>query len=258
MNNSKTQLIAFQSIARREFTRIFRIWTQTLLPPAITQSLYFAIFGTLIGSQVKDINGVSYVAFLVPGLVMMTIISNSYSNVVSSFFGAKFQGSLEELLVSPVSKLTIILGYCAGGITRGLMTGLVVFLISLFFVQPKVENIFIVLLFAFLTALIFSLMGMLNGIFAKKFDHVSIVPTFILTPLIYLGGVFYSIKDLPEVFQNISRLNPILYMINGFRYGFYHISDVSVAASLSILTAFTLALFTANYYILIKGIGIKD
>jgi ABC-2 type transport system permease protein len=257
MNTS--QLVAFQTILSKEITRFLRIWSQTILPSVITTSLYFLIFGNFVGRQVAPINGVSYIAFLVPGLVMLAVITNSFSNVVSSFFGSKFQRNIEELMVSPVSNTTIISGYVIGGALRGIIVGACVLVVSLFF-NPKIQvyNIFILLAFISLTSIVFALGGLTNGIFAKKFDDVSIFPTFVLTPLTYLGGVFYSIKDLPPVWQNISKLNPIIYMVDGFRYGFYGFSDINVWLSFSILITFTVGLFSLNLYILNKGIGLKS
>ena len=235
-----------------------RIWSQTLLPPVITQSLYFVIFGGFIGSQIPPINGVSYMAFIVPGLIMMAVINSSFQNVVSSFFGSKFQRNIEELMVSPVPNSVIIAGYVIGGVIRGILVGIIVFLISLLFVQPPIYNLALVLLFVILTAIVFALGGMLNAIFAKKFDDISIFPTFILTPLTYFGGVFYSIHRLPEFWQGLSRLNPILYMVDGFRYGFFGFADINVGLSVGILVGLSVILSAACYYFLEKGIGLKS
>lgn len=254
----KEKWVAFYTILRKEVVRFMRIWTQTLLPPVITQSLFFVIFGTYIGSQIGDIRGVSYMAFIIPGLVMMAVINSSFSNVVSSFFGSKFQRNIEELMVSPTPNWIIIAGYVAGGMLRGLMVGLIVFIVSIFFIQPVVYNFPVIIIFIILTSLVFSLGGLTNAIFAKKFDDISIFPTFILTPLIYLGGVFYSIKDLPEIWQNVSKLNPILYMVDGFRYGFHGISDVSIWISAIMLIAFTIFFAIFNLVLLKKGIGLKS
>ncbi len=250
--------IPFTTLLRKESTRFLRIWSQTLLPPVINQSLYFIVFGSFIGSQVSDINGVSYMAFLVPGLVMMSVINSSFSNVVSSFFGNKFQRSIEELMVSPTPNSVIIAGYASGGVLRGIIVGTLVFMISFAFVRPNVEHLLIVILFVFLTALVFALGGLVNGIFAKKFDDVSIFSTFILTPLTYFGGVFYSIRDLPIFWQNISKANPILYMIDGFRYGFYGQSDFDIRLSISLLIAFTIILVALNAHLLKKGLGMRS
>jgi ABC-2 type transport system permease protein len=253
--------ISFYTILRKEVNRFFRIWTQTLLPPVITQTLYFVIFGGFIGSRIQGFEeefGISYMAFIVPGLVMMAVITASFSNVVSSFFGAKFQKNIEELLVSPTPNWVIIAGFVGGGVLRGLIVGLIVFLVSLTFVNDlRVDNPLLVLIFVFLTAIVFSLAGFLNSIFATKFDDISIFTTFILTPLTYLGGVFYSISSLPPFWQQISKANPILYMINGFRFGFYGQSDVSVWASFAILLVLTLGLWQLNCYLLKKGVGMR-
>jgi ABC-2 type transport system permease protein len=253
----KRSLISLTSIARKEMTRIFRIWLQTLVPPVIMITLYFIIFGSFIGSQLSDIGGYSYMAFIAPGLIMMSIITNSYSNTVSSFFSTKFQRNIEELLVSPTPNWVIVLGYISGGMTRGLSVGFLVSVFSLFFIRLPFFNIFYIILFAFLTSFVFSLAGMINGIFAKKFDDISIIPTFVITPLTYLGGVFYSISLLPEFWQALSRANPIVYMIGGFRYGFLGISDINVWAGVGMLILFSVLLFSVTLYLLKKGIGVR-
>ena len=235
-----------------------RIWLQTIVPPVITMSLYFIIFGNLIGSQIGEIQGFTYMQFIVPGLIMMSVITNSYMNVCSSFFSTKFQKSVEELLVSPTPSYIIILGYILGGIARGTLVGCAVLAVALLFTHMTIHSIFFLIVFIFLTSLLFSLAGLANGIFAKKFDDVSIIPTFILTPLTYLGGVFYSIEQLPTLWQNISQLNPILYMINGFRYGFLGISDVHLGFALSVITLFCFALFFLNFTLLQKGVGLRS
>lgn len=250
--------IAFETLVRKEMVRFFRIWSQTFLPPVMTQTLYFIIFGKLIGSQIGSIQGISYMAFIVPGLVMMAIINNSFANVVSSFFGSKFQRSIEELLVSSTPNWIIIAGYTAGGALRGIIVGILVFGVSVFFTHPHIFHLGLVIFFMVLTSIAFSLGGLMNAIFAKKFDDVSIFPTFILTPLSYLGGVFYSIHDLPEMWQKISYFNPILYMINGFRYGFYGISDVKVSLSILMLVLLITGLTVINSVLLNKGIGLKS
>lgn len=249
---------SLKTLVRKEVVRFMRIWSQTLLPPAINQTLYFIIFGTFIGSQVGDVNGVSYMAFIVPGLVMMSVINASYTNVVSSFFGNKFQRSIEELLVSPTPNWVVVAGYSAGGVLRGLMVGTIVFAISMAFVRPEVDSIFIVAGFVLLTAIVFALGGMLNGIFAKKFDDVSIFSSFILTPLTYFGGVFYSIKQLPQIWQTVSKFNPILYMVDGFRYGFYGQADLNIWMSVGMLFAMIFILFGLNLYLLGRGIGMRS
>ncbi|MGE0268263.1 MAG: ABC transporter permease [Candidatus Omnitrophota bacterium] len=256
--NRKENYIALYTLVRKEVVRFIRIWPQTLVPPVVTQSLYFLIFGKFIGSQISDINGISYMAFIVPGLVMMSVINNAYANVSGSFFSSKFQRSVEELLVSPAPDWVIISGYAASGALRGVLCGILVFSVSVFFTHPQINNIFIIFVFIILTAIVFSLGGMLNGILAKKFDDISIVPTFILTPLTYLGGVFYSISLLPDVWQHLSRLNPILYMVNGFRFGFYGFSDVNIGLSLFILVLMGVALMMGNLYLLRKGTGLRS
>lgn len=253
----KENLISLGAIARKEIIRIFRIWIQTLVPPVITLSLYFIIFGSFIGSQLREIEGYSYMAFIAPGLIMMSIITNSYTNTVSSFFSAKFQRNIEELLVSPTPNWVIILGYASGGMVRGLSVGFLVSLVSLLFVRLPIHSLFCTVLFALLTSFVFSLAGIVNGVFARKFDDVSIVPTFVITPLTYLGGVFYSLSLLPGFWQGVSKANPIVYMINGFRYGFLGISDISIFIGLIMLVFFSVVLFSANIYFLKKGVGIR-
>ena len=257
--SSNLNLVAFQTIAKKETNRIFRIWSQTLLPPVISQSLYFIIFGGLIGSQISGYeNQGGYMAFLVPGIVMMSVITNAYTNVVSSFFGSKFQKNYEELLVSPTPNWVILAGYVWGGIFRALLVGLIVLLVSLFFVHPQIYNSFYIIIFSILTASAFSLGGFFNSLFAKSFDDVQIIPTFVLTPLTYLGGVFYSVNKLPPVWQFVSKFNPIVYMIDGFRYGFFGINDVPLWSSLGILIFFNAALVAINLYLLNKGYGLKS
>ncbi|OGX36240.1 MAG: ABC transporter permease [Omnitrophica WOR_2 bacterium RIFCSPHIGHO2_02_FULL_52_10] len=251
------QYTAYATIVRKEATRVFRIWPQTLIPPVVTQTLYFLIFGKLIGSQIGDIHGVSYMAFIVPGLVMMAVINNSFVNVVGSFFSAKFQRSIEEILVSSASNRVIIAGYVTGGVVRGIIVGALVFLVSLFFTRPVLAPPGIIVSFIVLTSVVFALGGFLNAIFAKKFDDISIFPTFILTPLIYLGGVFYSIQSLPPFWQVLSHYNPVLYMVNGFRYGFHGFSDVNVLLSFLILAVLAVMLLAANLFLLARGTGLK-
>lgn len=250
--------IAFQTLLVREVNRFLRIWSQTLLPPIINQTLYFVIFGTFIGSQIREVQGVPYMAFIVPGLVMMSVINSAYSNVVSSFFGSKFQRSIEEMLVSPTANWVIIWGYAMGGVLRGLLVGFLVFLISILFTRPEIYSLPIILLFVLLTSVVFSLAGLLNGIFARKFDDVSIFPTFVLTPLSYFGGVFYSISDLPIWAQTLSKFNPILYMIDGFRFGFYGVSDLPLWSSIGLLLLFTAFFWGLSVYLLKKGIGLRS
>ncbi len=256
--NPRAQFVSLMTIVRKEITRIMRIWTQTLLPPLVTQSLYFLIFGKFVGSQVAAINGVSYMGFIVPGLVMMAVIGAAYGNVVSSFYGAKFQHNIEEVLVSPTPEWVIILGYTIGGLLRGVAVGVLVFIVSMLFTHPVVHNFWIVLFFTVITCIAFSLAALINGIFARNFDEVAFFQNFILTPLIYLGGVFYSIHSLPEVWQKISWFNPLVYMINGFRYGFFGFSDVPVGVCAASLTALTLVLAWVNWKLLKSGVGIKS
>jgi ABC-2 type transport system permease protein len=250
--------VGFATIVIREFSRIIRIWGQTLVPPAITATLYFLIFGSLIGRRIGEMGGFSYMQYIAPGLIMMSVITNSYGNVVSSFFGAKFGRHIEELLVSPLPNWLIVLGYVVGGVLRGLLVGLVVTVIALFFTRLHVEHWFSVIGAVLLTSIIFSLGGFVNAVFAKNFDQVTFVPTFILTPLTYLGGVFYSIAMLPEWAQHLSRANPILYMVNAFRYGFLGYSDVSVAVAYLVMVAAVAALFTACVWLMNRGTGIRD
>ncbi|MCW8875949.1 MAG: ABC transporter permease [Kangiellaceae bacterium] len=254
----RQSLTALQSIFIKEVTRYFRIWVQTLLPPAITMSLYFVIFGQLIGSRVGQMDGVSYMEYITPGIIMMSVITNSYSNVVSSFFSAKFQRSIEEMLVAPVPTLYILLGYVLGGVSRGLLTGIIVTIVASQFVDIQVYSWGILFFVVFLTSMMFATGGLVNAIFAKKFDDISIVPTFILTPLTYLGGVFYSIQLLPEFWQNVSMANPILYMVNAFRFGFLGFSDINITTALILISAFIVSLFSLAYYLLNKGIGIRS
>lgn len=257
-NYLRIQRIAFMTIFRKEINRILRIWTQTLIPPTITITLYFVIFGTFIGSRVGEVNGVDYMAFIIPGLIMMSVINNSYSNVVSSFFGAKFQRSVDELLVSSTSTLTVILGYVAGGMFRGLAVGFLVTLVSLFFSELKIFNIFILIISVLLTSFMFSLAGFINSMFAKRFDDVMIIPTFVLTPLIYLGGVFFSLSQLGPAWQFIAQFNPILYMINLFRFGFLGQSDINIYIALSMLVIASSVLFYYAYKLLDRGYGMRS
>ncbi|NVJ48868.1 MAG: ABC transporter permease [Gammaproteobacteria bacterium] len=251
-------LVALQSILTKEVTRYFRIWIQTLLPPAITMSLYFVIFGNLIGEKIGQMDDKPYIAYITPGIIMMSVITNSYSNVVSSFFSAKFQRHIEELLVSPVPNIYILLGYIGGGVSRGLLTGAIVTGISLFFVDLEIHNWFVVFVVILLTSTLFALGGFINAVFAKKFDDISIVPTFILTPLTYLGGVFYTISLLPEFWQKVSMANPILYMVNAFRYGFLGRSDIALEVAFTIIGIFIVALFSFALYLLNTGKGLKS
>ncbi len=254
----KHQYVAFSTIVRREITRFLRIWTQTIVPPAVTTTLYFLIFGKLIGPRVGDIHGVSYMQYIVPGLIMMSIITNSYANVVASFYGSKFQKNIDEMLVSPTPEYIIILGYTAGGVARGVCVGAVVTAVGLFFVDVSVAHWGVMLSVILLTAMLFSFAGLVNAIFANSFDDINIVPTFVLTPLTYLGGIFYSIDMLPEFWRNVSFINPILYMVNGFRYGVLGITDMSLAVAYAIIIGFTISMFLLCLYLLKRGSGIRS
>lgn len=250
-------VIAYNTIVIKEVSRFARIWVQTIVPPAVSMTLYFIIFGSLIGPRIGRMDGFGYMDFIAPGIVMMAIINNSYSNVVSSFFGAKYGRHIEEMLVAPVPSTIILAGYVTGGAARGLSVGLIVTIVALFFTELQVHNYFIVFAVVLLTATLFSLGGLINAIFARKFDDISIVPTFILTPLMYLGGVFYSIELLPEFWQNVSRLNPILYMVNAFRYGILGISDIDIMVAFGIIIIFIVALGSYALFLLNRGTGIK-
>jgi ABC-2 type transport system permease protein len=250
--------VGFSTIVIREFSRIIRIWGQTLVPPAITATLYFIIFGSLIGRRIGDMGGFDYMQYIAPGLIMMSVITNSYGNVVSSFFGAKFGRHIEELLIAPLPNWLIVLGYVAGGVLRGLLVGLVVTVIALFFTHLHVGHWLVVAGAVLLTAVVFSLMGFVNAVFAKNFDQITFVPTFILTPLTYLGGVFYSISMLPEWAQHVSRANPILYMVNAFRFGFLGKSDVHVGLSFVIMLLAVVLLFAACVWLMERGTGTRE
>lgn len=253
----KLQLIAFYTIIRKEITRFMRIWVQTILPPAITMTLYFIIFGALIGSQIRPIHGFTYMQYIVPGLVMMSVVTNAYTNVVSSFYGARFSRSIEEIVVSPIPEYLMLLGFVVGGVMRALIVSIVVILLSLFFTHLYVHNIIIMITVIVLSATLFSLAGFTNALFAKKFDDIAIIPTFVLTPLTYLGGVFYSLSVLPPLWQKVSLLNPILYMVNAFRYGILGITDINVYWAMVIIVLFTIILFFINLILLRKGVGIR-
>ena len=251
-------LVALGTIVRREVMRILRIWPQTLVPPAITMTLYFLIFGGLIGSKVGDMEGISYMAFIVPGLVMMSVIQNSYGNISSSFFGAKFGRHVEELLVSPMPNWVILTGYVAGAVLRGLLVGAIVMAIAMLFTPVRMPHPFITIASVVLGATIFSLAGFVNAVYAKKFDDITIVPTFILTPLTYLGGVFYSVQLLPAWAQAATHLNPIFYMVNAFRYGLLGTSDVPVWTAFALMLVFVAALGALGLWLLKRGIGMRS
>lgn len=254
----KLYFTALKSLAAKETNRYLRIWIQTLVPPVITTSLYFVIFGNLIGGRIGEIEGFSYMEFIVPGLIMMSVITSSYSNVASSFFSQKLQKNIEELLIAPVPTHVIIWGFVIGGLGRSILVGTLVTIISLFFVPLHVYSWFIVIVTLLMTAILFSLAGLLNGVFAKSYDDVSIVPTFVLQPLTYLGGVFYAISMLPPFWQAVSKINPIVYMVSGFRYGFLGQTDVPIAFSLSILILFTIILYSVCWYLINKGRGLRS
>lgn len=256
--NKQELWVAFTTILIKEIRRFLRIWPQTLVPPVITISLYFVIFGNLIGSRIGTMDGFSYMEFVVPGLIMMSVITNSYSNVVSSFFSAKFQHSIEELIVSPVPSWIILLGFVLGGVARGLAVGFIVTLVSLFFTKLEISNMPLTILVVVLTSILFSMAGLINAIFANSFDDVSIIPTFVLTPLIYLGGVFYSVSLLPDFWVTVSKINPILYMVNAFRYGVLGISDISVSLAVAMIGVFIVVAFTYCLHLLSSGKRIRQ
>lgn len=260
---ARNNWVAFKTIVYKEYIRVIRIWVQTIVPPAITMTLYFLIFGTLIGSRIGTMDGVSYMQFIAPGLIMMSVITNSYGNVVSSFFGAKFQRHIEEMLVSPVPNAVIVMGHVAGGVVRGLMVGTlvtIVAVVALSFSMTKltIAHPFVMLTMVILTSIVFALAGFINAIFAKKFDDISIIPTFVLTPLTYLGGVFYSISLLPEFWQKASMANPILYMVNAFRYGVLGQSDIPIVTAYVLVLFFVVLLFTVCVMLMNRGVGIRE
>lgn len=251
-------LISYMTMLRTELVRIFRIWSQTLLPPVVTTSLYFVVFGAFIGSQIAPISGFSYMQFIVPGLIMMSVITSSYMNTVSMFYFAKWTRTLDEILVSPTPEWVVVAGYVSGGVLRGLLVGVLVLITSLFFTHLAIYNALVLVAALVLTSVLFSLGGLINGVFAKGFDGISIVPTFVLTPLTYLGGIFYSIEMLPEFWQKVSLFNPILYMVNAFRYGFLGISDIPLWQCFGVLLAFMGIAIAVLMYLFRKGIGVKN
>lgn len=253
------QLVSFYTILRKGTVRIMRIWPQTLLPSIVTSVLYFTVFGSILGTRIGSLDGVPYILFVVPGLVMLSVVTNAYTDTASTFFVSKFfQRIIDEILVSPTPPVVIIAGYVASGVARGVLVGFLVLLVSLFFALPSVAHPLIVLLFLILASLVFALAGLVNGIYAKNFDGISIVPTFVLTPLVYLGGVFYSLHSLPVLWRNVSFFNPIFYIINGFRYGFLGFADVSVWICTLVLLGLTLVLLAANWYVIRIGLGLKQ
>lgn len=252
------QWIALQTLLIKETLRFLRIWIQTILPPAVTTALYFIIFGQLIGAQLGPVEGLNYTQFIAPGLIMLAVITNAYSNVVSSFFSAKFQRHIEEMLVSPLPNVIIILGFVGGGLARGLTVGLAVIAVALCFADLRWEHPLITLAVMVLTAVLFALAGLINGIYAKSFDDISVVPTFVLTPLIYLGGIFYSIQMLPPFWQYVSLFNPILYMINAFRFGILGVSDIDIRLAFTLIALFIIILFSYSLWLLQRGVGIRN
>lgn len=255
---AKIYWIAFTSLLRKEIKRFLRIWMQTLLPPLVTMTLYFLIFGHLIGQRLGSIQGYSYIQYIAPGLIMMSVITAAYTNVVTSFFGMRFQRSIEELVVAPLPNYLLLFGFVAGGVARGLLVGLLVTLLALFFTHLQVVHFLVLLAIVPVTTILFSLAGFTNGLFAKTFDDVSIIPTFVLTPLTYFGGIFYSIDLLPSFWRHLSLLNPILYIVNSFRYALLGISDISVISALTILFMCCVLLFLINLYFLNRGVGIRS
>jgi ABC-2 type transport system permease protein len=255
---ARARWIGFQTIILRECGRILRIWGQTIVPSAVTAALYFVIFGTLIGRRIGQMDGVDYMQYIAPGLIMMAVITNAYANVSSSFFGAKFQRFLEEISVSPLPDWLVVLGYVGGGVLRGLLVGLVVTIISLVFTHLPVHHVLVIVAAVVLTAVVFSLAGFINGVFAKNFDQVNWIPTFILTPLTYFGGVFYSINLLPPWAQSLSHANPVLHMVNAFRYGFLGRSDVDVVLAFAIMVGAAVALFGIALTLMRRGTGLRD
>jgi ABC-2 type transport system permease protein len=255
---ARVKFVGFNTIVIREFNRIVRIWGQTIVPPAITATLYFIIFGSLIGRRIGDMGGYSYIQYIAPGLIMMSVITNSYGNVVSSFFGAKFGKHIEELLVSPLPSWLIVLGYTTGGVVRGLIVGGVVTIVTLIFTHLEIYSVGVVISAVLLSSIVFALAGMINAVFAKNFDQISFIPTFVLTPLTYLGGVFYTIALLPEWAQHISHVNPILYMVNAFRYGFLGVSDVDVGLAYTIMIGAAVVLYGSCVWLLQRGVGTRE
>lgn len=258
MSDMTIYWVAFKTIVTKEILRFSRIWVQTVLPPAITMALYFIIFGKLIGAQIGDMEGFRYVDFIVPGLILMSVISNSYANVVSSFYSSKFQHNIEELLIAPLPNFIILAGYVAGGVARGVVVGIVVTAVSLFFTELNVHSYLVTLAVFVLTSILFATAGFINAVYANSFDDISIVPTFVLTPLTYLGGVFYSISMLPEFWQRASLINPVLYMVNAFRYGLLGVSDIAMWQAFIIIFGFILALGSFAMWLLARGVGIKS
>ncbi len=256
--NTQQNLIAFKTIIVKEVMRFLRIWVQTLIPPAIMMTLYFVIFGNLIGSKIGDMDGFDYIDYIIPGLIMMSVITNSYSNVVAAFFNAKMYGHVQEMLISPIPNHVILLGYIGGGMARGILVGIIVTIVSLFFSDLNIKHPLITIGILLMTSMLFSIAGFINAVYAKNFDDITIVPTFVLTPLTYLGGVFYSINLLPDFWQTVSLANPVLYMVNGFRYGILGESDINPWVSFGLIIVFTGGLYYLAYQLLKKGIGTRS
>jgi len=256
--NTYQNFIAFITIVRKEVLRFMRIWVQTLTPPAVNAALYIVIFGSLIGAHMPSMDGYDYIDYIIPGIIMMSVIINSYSNVVSSFYSAKFQRSIEEMLVSPLPNYIILVGFVIGGVCRGMLVGSIVAVVTMLFTTISINNVAITLSIAFLTSVVFSIGGLINAVFAKNFDDITIIPNFVLTPLTYFGGIFYSIKLLPETWQTVSQLNPVLYMVNGFRYGILGVSDIQIELAFLVIFVFIFVFGTIALILLNRGIGIKN
>jgi len=256
--NAHRLYIAWLTLTRKEVMRVLRIWTQTLLPPAITMGIYFVVFGSFLGGQIKEIEGHPYIQFILPGLVMMTCITSSFSNVASSFFSAKFMRHIEEMLVSPMPDWIMVTGFVAGGVVRGVICGVIVALVGLFFTHIPIYNALIILFYLLASANLFSLAGLLNALVARKFDDISIVPTFVLTPLTYFAGTFYSIKMLPETWQKVSLANPIFYMVDGFRYGFLGVHDASLMVGVVLLLVLNFVGYVVCMRMVKKGVGLRS
>ena len=250
-------MVALQTLIRKEIWRFMRIWSQTLLPPAITMSLYFIIFGKFIGSQIQHIDGFAYIQYIVPGLVMMSIMTNAYANTSSSFFLTKFNKSIEEMLVSPMSNFIVLIGFTIGGTVRGIVVGVIVLMIAMLFTHVPMSHPGIIIVMSILSAMVFSLGGLINAVFAKRFDDISFIPTFVLTPLTYLGGVFYSIKQLPPAWRAVSIFNPILNMVDTFRYGVLGVTDLNIYFGFGLVTVMFVVMFFWAWLLLEKGVGIK-
>ncbi|NND64465.1 MAG: ABC transporter permease [Gammaproteobacteria bacterium] len=257
-NAPQVYWVGFVTIVRKEISRIRRIWVQTLVPPVITMTLYFIIFGNLIGQRIGVMDGFNYVQFIAPGLIMMQVITNSYGNVVSSFFGSRFGKHIDELLVSPLPNYVILAGFIVGGIVRGLLVGGLVTIVALFFTRLQLQHPLVTISVVLLTSVVFSLAGFINAVYAKNFEGISVIPTFVLTPLTYLGGVFYSISLLPEFWQSVSKANPILYMVNAFRYGILGSADVDIVSAYVMIIGFIFLLTAFSLYLLEKGTGLRE